>query len=98
MPRSVVRRAFDPVPAASLAAFRIAFGATLLWEVARYLRYDWVRRYWVEPLWNAPYEGLAWVTPLPEPALFAVMGVLAAAAAALTVGLRPRVAAGAVAV
>jgi hypothetical protein len=85
--------AFRPVPAASLVAFRIVLGATLLWEVRRYLRYGWLERYWVDPIVRLPYEGFGW---LPTPSLselHLVFAILAGAGVAIAAGLATRIAA-----
>lgn len=96
MKASLASRLFRPVPASSLAAFRIAFGLILVWEVQRYLRNGWVERYWVEPEVSFPYEWFTWVTPLPEGWLYLVVGVWGVGALALTLGLGTRWAAAAV--
>ncbi|WKN44234.1 HTTM domain-containing protein [Tunicatimonas pelagia] len=70
----------QPVPAYSLAAFRVVFGLCMLWEVYRYLAYDWVARYWIIPQIHFPYEGFHWLAPLPGDGmyyLFYGLGVLA---------------------
>lgn len=56
-----------PVSALSLAVFRIALGALLVWDCWRFIRYDRVWRYWVTPEFHFTYSGFGWVTPLPEP-------------------------------
>ena len=44
--RGILTRATRPVDGASLAAFRIAFGALMLVAVARHLAYGWVTAVW----------------------------------------------------
>ncbi|WP_333712192.1 HTTM domain-containing protein [Yoonia sp.] len=56
-----------PVSGLSLAAFRIALGALLVWDCWRFIKYDRVYRYWVQPEFNFTYSGFGWVTPLPDP-------------------------------
>ncbi|SFA57203.1 Vitamin K-dependent gamma-carboxylase [Paracoccus halophilus] len=56
-----------PVPALSLAAFRIALGALLVWDCWRFFRGDRIWRYYVAPEFNFTYGGFGWVKPLPEP-------------------------------
>ncbi|MEE4121111.1 MAG: HTTM domain-containing protein, partial [Paracoccaceae bacterium] len=56
-----------PVPALSLAVFRIALGAMLVWDCWRFIKYDRVWRYWVAPEFHFTYPGFHWVHPLPEP-------------------------------
>ncbi len=76
----MIDKIYKPVPANSLALFRILFGVIMLWEVYRYFHYGWIERYWVRPAMNFTYEGFSWVTPLSADGmvlLFVVMGVLA---------------------
>lgn len=80
------------VPAQSLAVFRILFGALLVWDCWRFVRYDRVWRYWVAPDFHFSYPGFAWVAPLPEPWIhYAWLGV-GVAAAMVMLGLFYRVA------
>ncbi|MBL8842985.1 MAG: HTTM domain-containing protein [Planctomycetes bacterium] len=70
-----------PIPAASLAFFRIAFGAILLWEVTRFFSAGWIEAHYVAPPFHFRYFGFEWVErPSLEglQALFAALGVLAA--------------------
>lgn len=72
------------VDGASLAIFRIAFGATMVWEVARYLSNDWVRSYYITPGFHFAYYGFTWVQPWQGDGMvlhFYALGVLAAALA-----------------
>jgi vitamin K-dependent gamma-carboxylase len=86
-------RLFSPVDAASVAAFRIAFGAILLWEVIRYFQYDWIQRYYVTPAFHFTYFGFGWVRPWPGNGMFLHFYVLGGLAVALTLGLCYRAAA-----
>jgi hypothetical protein len=95
--RLATDRWFRLVPAASLAALRIAFGLVLVWEVQRYLRYGWITRYWVEPTFHLPYEYLEGLRPLPEPWLHVLFAALAVCGLAIAAGVAVRVAAAAVA-
>lgn len=79
------RRALDslsaPVDAASLAAFRIAFGSLLLWEVWKFFANGWIARYYVDPGFHFTYYGFEWVRPWPGQGMylhFLILGVLAA--------------------
>lgn len=45
-----------PVDAASLAAFRIAFGVLLLWEVWKFFANGWIARYYVDPSFHFTYS------------------------------------------
>jgi hypothetical protein len=64
------------VDIASLVAFRIAFGAVVIWEVSRYLERGWVLEYYVDPIYRFPYEGFEWVPSLPAPAMIGAFSLL----------------------
>lgn len=84
-------RLHEPVDIASLVVFRIFFGAIMVWEVARYFSYDWIRRYYIDPTFYFTYYGFGWLRPWPGDGMhlhFAVLGVLALF---ITVGLFYRV-------
>ena len=71
-------RLFSPVDGASLAVFRIGFGAIMLVEVCRYFSYDWVRAYYIDPKFHFTYYGFEWVKPWRGNGMywhFAVMGL-----------------------
>lgn len=69
------------VPAQSLALFRIAFGALLLWDCWRFIAHGRIWRYWIQPEFHFSYPGFDWVRPLPEPWIqIAWLGVGLAAA------------------
>ena len=71
----------SPVSAQSLALFRIAFGALMLWDCWRFIKYERVWRYWIQPDFHFSYPGFSWVEPLPQPWLqIAWLGVGLAAA------------------
>ncbi len=90
---SLEERARAPVDGASLAAFRIAFGGIMVWEVWRYFRHGWIARYWVEPDFHFTYFGFGWVQPWPEAGLVAHWAVLGALGALIALGLLYRAAA-----
>jgi hypothetical protein len=93
-PMSFARlRLAAPVDGASLAAFRIAFGAILLWEIADYARQGWIARYWIEPAWHFPYWGFGWVRAWPGAGMYVHFALLAVLALAIAAGLRYRAAA-----
>ncbi len=76
----VARRAFAPVDIASLACFRIAFGAVMAWEVVRYFQHGWISSYYIQPDFHFTYFGFGWVKPWPGRGMyvhFAVMGLAA---------------------
>lgn len=78
--RGLAASLLTPVDAASLAFFRILFGALMVYEVIRYFKFDRVTRYYIEPSFYFTYEFFPFVSPLPGPWmywLFFAMGVFA---------------------
>lgn len=67
LPSRILNHLSLAVPAQSLALFRIIFGALLLWDCWRFIKYDRIWRYWVAPDFHFSYPGFSWVEPLPEP-------------------------------
>ena len=91
--RGLGYRLFQPVDGASLAVFRMLFGAIMVWEVYRYFSHDWIQRYWVEPSFHFTYHGFGWVEPLPGRWMEVLFAVLGALGACIALGLFYRVAA-----
>jgi HTTM domain len=56
-----LRPLFAPTDVASLALFRIAFGAILLWEVWKYFTPGWIELTFLRPHFRFTYPGLAWL-------------------------------------
>jgi hypothetical protein len=78
-------RLFAPIDIAWLVYFRIAFGALMSLEAARYLLHGHVTRYYVEPEYLFTYLGFDWVRPWPGYGMYihvALLGVFAFAMAA----------------
>jgi len=82
-----------PVDAASLVAFRVAYGLVMLWEVYRYLSHDWVASYWIEPDFHFKYRFFEWVHPWPGEGMYLHFYAMGALALLVTVGLFYRLAA-----
>ncbi|SDE04012.1 Vitamin K-dependent gamma-carboxylase [Paracoccus isoporae] len=82
----------QPVSGLSLAVFRIALGALLLWDCWRFVRYDRIWRYWIAPEFHFTYAGFGWVTPLPGPWLYALWAGMGVCAFLVMIGLFYRVA------
>ena len=76
----------------SLAVLRILFGALLVWEVLRYVQYDRIWRYYVEPEFLFTYAGFGWVRPLPEPWIHVAWGLIGVCGLLVMLGLYYRVA------
>lgn len=83
----------QPEDGASIAAFRVMFGALMVWEVVRYFTLDRIERYYIEPSFHFTYPFFDFLNPWPGVGMyfhFAAMGILALFIAA---GLFYRVAA-----
>ena len=89
------RRLAAPVDGATVAVFRIAFGALLLWQALEFLVEGRLERYFVAPLLHFAYPGFEWVRPLPETGLRAVFWLMAASAVGVALGWRYRLCASA---
>lgn len=79
-----------PVSIQSLAATRILFGLILAWDWWRYVKYDRIERYYVEPAFNFPF--LPFVHPLPEPWIHIAWGGVGLFGLMVALGLFYRVA------
>lgn len=69
-----------PADAAGLAAFRIAFGALMLFAVIRFVARGWVEELYLVPSFHFSYHGFEWIRPWPAWGMalhFAVMGLAA---------------------
>jgi hypothetical protein len=84
---------FRPVDAASLAAFRILFGALMLVSVVRFWANGWIRDLYIAPSFHFHYFGFSWVSPWPGWGMYAHFVVLGLASALVMVGLFYRAAA-----
>lgn len=82
-----------PVDAASVAAYRVAFGAMLLISTIRFCAHGWVRQFYGVPTHFFSYWGFEWVRPLPLFGMYALYAVIAVAAACLMLGIAARAAA-----
>jgi vitamin K-dependent gamma-carboxylase-like protein len=85
--RRLVHAALAPVDIASLACFRVAFGAVMVWEVYRYFSKGWIARYYIDPEFHFTYYGLGWVKPWPGDGMYVHFAVLGLAAAGVMLGL-----------
>jgi vitamin K-dependent gamma-carboxylase len=92
---SALRTRFGaPVSIQSLAAFRIVFGALMVWDVLRFIQYDRIARYYVQPEFHFTYQFLDWVRPLPEPWIHIVWALVGVFAVMVALGLFYRFAIG----
>jgi vitamin K-dependent gamma-carboxylase len=87
-------RALDrPVDAASVAVFRILFGAVMLLSTARFFERGWIAEDYGKPRLFFHYWGFGWVHPFSVSGMYALYTVIAAAAACVLVGALYRFAA-----
>jgi hypothetical protein len=75
------------VDIASLACFRVAFGAVMVWEVYRYFTKGWIASYYILPEFHFTYYGFGWVRPWPGDGMYVHFAVLGLAALGVTLGL-----------
>ncbi len=90
--RSIGEAATRPVDIASLAAFRIIFGAVMFAGLVRFLATGWIEKMYGEPSWFFTYPGFEWVRPWPVWGMYVHYVVLACLALAIAFGLFHRVA------
>jgi vitamin K-dependent gamma-carboxylase-like protein len=92
----IVRRAGailrEPVDAAALGVFRIAFGVIMLGEIVRFFAHGWIRRHYLEPAFLFTYPGFGWIAPWPSAGLYAHFAVTGLFAVMVALGLYYRVA------
>lgn len=92
-PKNTLReRLFQPVDIASIAIFRILFGAILFWEVCRYFSYGWVRSFYIDPEFYFKYFGFEWVHPWPGVGMYVHFALLGACALCVMAGFFYRIA------
>jgi hypothetical protein len=87
----LAHRLFEPVDGASLAVFRILFGAIMVWEVWRYFTNDWIERYFIEPEFHFTYYGFGWVEPWAGNGMYWHFAALGALAVCIMLGLAYRI-------
>ncbi len=80
------RAALAPVDIASLAAFRIIFGAVMCAGLLRFLATGWIETMYGDPSWFFTYPGFGWVRPWSVAGMYAHYGALAALALAIALG------------
>lgn len=85
--RVAVARAFEPVDVASLACFRVAFGAVMAWEVVRFFQNGWIAACYIDPPFHFTYYGFGWVRPWPGVGMYVHFAVLGLAALGILLGL-----------
>jgi len=88
----VAAAANRPVDGASAAVFRAIFGALAFLGVVRFFAYGWIDEFYVRPEHHFHYQGFGWVSPWPAAGMYVHFAVMGAAALAVAVGYRYRLA------
>lgn len=86
-----IEAARRPVDIASLAAFRVIFGAVMCAGILRFLATGWIAPMYTEPRWFFTYPGFGWVHAWPAWGMYLHYIVLAALALAIAAGAFHRV-------
>ncbi len=81
---------FAPVDAASLAAFRVLFGALMFIAVMRFFVHGWIATYFLEPRNFFSYYGFDWVKPWPGVGMYLHFALMALCAFGVMVGFHYR--------
>lgn len=89
----MVEALLKPVDVASLATFRVLFGAIMVWEVYRYHVFGRIPYYYIQPNFYFTYELFPFVAPLPGQWMYAVFFVMGLSALGLALGFFYRVSA-----
>ncbi len=82
-----------PVDGASVAAFRVLFGALMLASTLRFFAHGWINEYYVAPKYFFHYWGFGWVRPWPGVGMYFHYALIALAAGFITLGVCYRTAA-----
>ena len=82
-----------PVPAESVAVFRICFGLLAAFSSLRFLARGWVNALYLAPEHHLGYPGFGWVHPWPAPWMHLHMAALAALGLCMALGWHTRLAA-----
>lgn len=82
-----------PQDASGIAAFRVLFGALMVFSVVRFWAYGWIDELYIAPAWHFSYLGFGWVKPWPGVGMYVHYAVMGVAALAVMLGARTRFAA-----
>lgn len=83
----------DPVDAASVAAFRLAFGIAMTVECIRYMQNGWFRKEYLGNAIHFSYPGFSWIHALPHPSAGALEWTMILAAIGIAAGVLYRLSA-----
>ena len=78
---------FEPCDIASVAFFRVAFAAIMLWHAGLFIGKGWVNDYFVVPPHHLSYFGFEWVQPLEGEGMWLVYYPMGLAAIGVGLGL-----------
>ena len=81
------------LPIFPLLYFRIFLGLILIQLLARYFYYDWIRKYFIEPIFFFPHFNWDWLKPLPGNGMFFLFLGLLLLAIFIILGIKTRLAA-----
>jgi hypothetical protein len=91
MKNSIIKYLETNTHAATLAFFRLAFGFMMTLSLVRFMSYNWVEKFYIEPVFHFTYYGFGWVKPFGTPTyLLFVLAIPSSIAVAI--GYRYRVA------
>ena len=80
----------QPIPTAPLAAFRMAFGALMLFSTLRFWAKGWIETQYIDPVFHFPF--VSWAQPPDGAGMYVLFGAMAVAALLIMLGLFYRVA------
>lgn len=80
----------DEVSGASLAMFRVVFGAVGVVSMVRLVAYGWVESLYSGPAHHFTYPGLAWVRPPDDTGMYILVAAVGLSALAVCLGLWTR--------
>lgn len=86
-PETLRERLHAPVDIASLAFFRIFFGALMLVSVVRFWANGWIEDFYVKPAFHFHYWGFSWLSPWPAWGMYAHFIVLGLSCLGVMLGL-----------
>ncbi len=86
----VMRAGSEPIPAASAAAFRIAFGLVGIIAVIRFAANGWISELYLETTHHFSYVGFGWVHAWPAWGMYLHFALLGLASLGVALGYRYR--------
>ncbi len=79
-------RALQPIDPRELAAFRVLFGALLLYSTLRFVWRGWIQAFYLDPGFHFTWAGLDWVSPWPDWGMNLHFATMALAATGIMLG------------